>query len=227
MPASLVYSHIYLYRSAMNLLYAGRYRRRFRDIVDLIGEDTRSVCDLCFGDTMIADWCRGRGIRWTGVDLNPHFCARARRAGHHVIEGDLFAVDVPTADVFVMAGSLYHFHDRLSRLFDLVWRHTGSFVLSEPVHNLSAQKGPIGWWARRSADPGDGLATFRYDGHALLEALREQQRRQEFAFRVVSVDRDMLVVAENVAGRPEIRQEDRMLEFLRPSGSHSRSWSSQ
>lgn len=199
MTTSLIYSHIHVYRSAMNLLYRGRYRRRFRDVIDLIGTDTGSVCDLCFGDTMIADWCRAHLIRWTGVDLNPYFCARARRRGHHVIVGDLFSVGLPSADVFVMAGSLYHFHDRLSGLFDLVWRRTRRLILSEPVRNLSSQRGVIGWWARRSADPGDGHRTFRYGEHTLLEALGQQQARHGFTFQVVSVGRDMLVILDRVA----------------------------
>src|SRR6186997_1587632 len=110
MEPSLVYSHIYVYRAVMNLLYKGRYRARFEDITGLLENGTRSVCDLCFGDTVIAEWCRSRGIEWTGVDLNPHFCSRARRKGFRVLEGDLLTLDLPAADVFVMAGSLYHFH---------------------------------------------------------------------------------------------------------------------
>src|SRR6185369_996859 len=58
MSRSIVYSHIYLYRIAMNLLYSGKYYRRFTDIVDSMGSGVSSVCDLCFGDTVIAEWCR-------------------------------------------------------------------------------------------------------------------------------------------------------------------------
>jgi hypothetical protein len=97
------------------------------------------------------------------------------------------------ADVFIMAGSLYHFHDRLSPLFDLILSHTGCFILSEPIHNLSSQQGLIGWWAKRSANPGSGRAPFRYNEQSLLEALQEQQKRKGFKFRVVSSDRDMLI----------------------------------
>jgi Methyltransferase domain len=193
---SLIYSHIQLYRSAMNLLYLGGYRRRFRDVIDLFGEGVGTVCDLCFGDTVIADWCSAHGVRWTGVDLNPYFCARARKRGHQVIEGDLLSVPLPPADVFVMAGSLYHFHDRIPALFDAVWEQTDRWILSEPVRNLSSGGGVVSRWAKRSANPGDRDATFRYTERTLLDALREQQPRHELACRVVSVDRDMLVVME-------------------------------
>jgi hypothetical protein len=196
MASSLVYSHIYVYRTVMSLLYGGRYHARFQDITRLIGPDTQSVCDLCFGDTWLADWCRSHGIRWTGVDLSPNFCARARNKGFDVIQGDLLALDLPPADVFIMAGSLYHFHDRLSQLFEAVFQRTGRLILSEPVRNLSSRRGVIGWWAKRSANPGNRPATFRYDAGTLLEALKRQQARHGFAFRTISSDRDMLIELE-------------------------------
>jgi hypothetical protein len=194
--SSLIYSNIRLYRGAMNLLYRGGYQQRFQDVVSLIGPDVRSVCDLCFGDTFIADWCASRGLRWTGVDLNPAFCARARKRGHSVIDGDLLSVELPPADVFVMAGSLYHFQDRLPALFDAVWRRTTRWILSEPVRNLSAEPGLVGWFARRSANPGNGHPTFRYTERSLIEALREPQARHEVTCRIVSIDRDMLLVMD-------------------------------
>jgi hypothetical protein len=154
-----------------------------------------SVCDLCFGDLYVARWCRANRIEWTGVDLNGSFCRRARRAGFSVIEGDALEVDLPEADVYVMAGSLYHFHDRLSDLFDVIFRHTSRFLLSEPVENLSNRGGLIGRSARRSANPGSRPAAFRYDERTLLEALDEQSQRIGLHLRSISKDRDMLIEA--------------------------------
>lgn len=193
MQQSLIYSQIYLYRLAMNLLYKGQYCRRIRKIVELIEPSVRSVCDLCFGDTFIAEWCRARGISWIGIDLNHPFCERARKRGFETIEGDLLALELPNADVFVMAGSLYHFHDRLSVLFDKILGHTDRFILSEPIRNLSSQGGVLGWLAKRSANPGSGHAEFRYCEQSLLDALRQQQNRKGFSYRVVSIDRDILI----------------------------------
>ena len=194
--ASLIYSHIQVYRGAMNLLYRGGYQRRFLDVVSLIDADVHSVCDLCFGDTVIADWCAERRIQWTGVDLNTRFCERARKRSYSVIEGDVLSVDLPSADVYIMAGSLYHFYDRLPALFDAVWRRTSRWILSEPVRNLSSSAGVIGRWARRSANPGDGHGRFRFTEETLRDALRVAQERHALACRVVSVDRDLLVVME-------------------------------
>jgi len=193
MQQSLIYSQIYLYRLAMNLLYQGRYRQRFVDIVELLWPRVHSVCDLCFGDILIAEWCRTRGIHWLGIDLNHGFCERARRRGFDVIEGDLLALDFPDKDVFIMAGSLYHFHSTISVLFDRILDHTDRFILSEPIRNLSSQGGVMGWWAQRSANPGRGHAVFRYNEQSLLEAVREQQGRKGFTYRVASVNRDMLI----------------------------------
>jgi hypothetical protein len=194
MTTSLVYSNVHVYRLVMNVLYGGQYRRRFQDILDLLGPDVRSVCDLCFGDTIIADSCRARGIEWTGVDLNRTFCDTARRRGHRVVHGSVFTADLPEADVFVMAGSLYHFHDRLPELFDRIWARTGRLVLSEPVQNLSSRSGLLGWWARRSANAGDGHQAFRFTEATLVDALRlEQARRPGLVYRVTAVGRDALL----------------------------------
>jgi hypothetical protein len=200
MTTSWVYTNIHAYRAAMTVLYAGGYRRRFRDVIDQFDERTTSICDLCFGDTIIADYCRAHRIMWTGVDLNRGFCERASRSGHAVICADLFAADLPRADVYVMAGSLYHFHDRLSDLFDIVWQRTTRFILSEPVRNLSAGPGLLGRLARRSANPGDRHAGFRYGEASLREAIRAQQARHAMTTKVISIKRDLLLVMERAAG---------------------------
>jgi hypothetical protein len=182
-----------LYRMAMYVLYGGKYHRRFTNIVDSMGRWVSSVCDLCFGDIVIAEWCCFHSIRWVGVDLNHHFCERARKRGFDVLEGDIFSLQLPDADVFVMTGSLYHFHARLGDFFDLVLSHTGRPLLLEPVKNLSSGQDLIGRWAQRSADPRDGDTTFRYNEQSLYEALSKQQRRICLKYRVLSVDRDALI----------------------------------
>jgi hypothetical protein len=187
---SLVYHNIFAYRLVMQLLYWGRYRARFQRMLDVLG-DAASACELCFGDTILAAGCRQRGVRWTGVEINRYFCARARRLGHTVVEGDLFAVDLPRADVFMMAAALYHFHDRLPQLFDLVFSRTRRFIVSEPVRNVSC--GVLGRWTKYVANPGTGHATYRYDRESLLAALRAEQQRSGCEIRVISVHRDMLV----------------------------------
>ncbi len=198
MQRSLIYSHIALYRGAMNLLYAGGYRARFRRLVEVLGPDVTSVCEPCFGDTWIAEWCRTRDIRWTGIDLNPGFCRRARRLGFEAIESDLLESPLPRADAYVMAGSLYHFHERAPEVLLRIFAHTNRFVLSEPIRNLSAGSGPLGCLARRATNPGSGPAAFRYDEPRLL-AMLEAQRAHGIGHRVVARDRDLLLEISRVA----------------------------
>ena len=72
---AFIYSNIRIYRFVMSLLYSGSYYRRFAAVTKLIRG--KKVTELCFGDTVIADYCRKHGIEWTGYDINPHFIKRA------------------------------------------------------------------------------------------------------------------------------------------------------
>ena len=178
----------------MNLLYGGRYRARFANVQRLLEDnEALSVCELCFGDTLLAEWCKARGIEWTGVDLNEGFCMRARKMGLNAIAGDIFAAQLPRADAFVMTGSLYHFHTQISDVFKLVLSRTNRFVLSEPIRNLSSSGGMIGWLAQRSGNPGDGEARFRFDKSSLLSTLKQEQKKLGFQMKIVSEDRDLLL----------------------------------
>ncbi len=191
---SFVYSHITWYRLAMNVLYGGGYRARFRRVAAQIPAGSRSVCELCFGDTWIARWCRDRDIVWTGFDLNRHFVDRASRLGFDARLGDIMASALPAADVYVMAGSLYHFHESLPGLLERILARTSRFVLSEPVRNLSSRPGLVGWLARRAANPGSGPAEFRYTATSLPEALTRCRAELGYRIAVVSQDRDLLAV---------------------------------
>jgi hypothetical protein len=177
----------------MNVLYRGGYRRRYEQIFPLIDPQIQSVCELCFGDTLLASWCLKRGIQWTGFDLNQSFCARAQKMGFNAILGDVLSLDLPKSDAYIMAGSLYHFHSKLPELFEAILSRTKQFIICEPVRNLSSASGWIGSLAKRAANPGDGNAEFRYDERTLLGAIREQQSRLNFKYRVVTVDRDLLL----------------------------------
>jgi hypothetical protein len=190
---SLVYSHILVYRLVMNVLYRGGYRRRFEHVLEHVPAATRSLCDLCFGDTYVAEWCRTRGITWTGIDVNRVFCERAVRRGFDAVCADLLSADLPVADVYLMAGSLYHFHETLPLLLDRILSRTRRFIVSEPVQNLSASKGLLGWIARRAADPGTGHAEFRFDKERLIAALGVEQQRLGFQLSILSSDRDLVV----------------------------------
>jgi hypothetical protein len=190
---SLIYRDVFWYRLLMGFLYRGGYRVRYERALEVIGANVTSVCDVCFADTIIATWCREHGVRWTGIDINPVFCREARALGFDVIEGDLLAVELPRADVFVMGASLYHFHDQVPRLLDRVFARTDRFIISEPVRNLADAGGALGRVASRMTNPGTGHPAFHYNEQTLLAALRAEQERTGLQLRVVSIDREMLI----------------------------------
>jgi len=193
MQHSLVYSHISAYRLVMNLLYGFGYRRRFKPVTDNIGPEVKSVCELCFGDTIVAQWCRQRSISWTGIDVNSHFCKVANKQGFNAIQGDIMSMEFPLADQYVLAGSLYHFHQQIDVLFDRISSKTNRLILSEPVINLSSSNSIIGRVARKLANPGTGPAAFRFNEKSLIDTLKHEQARTQCSFRVISRGRDLVV----------------------------------
>lgn len=194
---SLIYKNILIYRAVMNVLYAGRYRERFAPIVNHIHQTkVQSVLELCFGDVMIADYCRRNGIQWTGIDLNHSFVALAQRNHFNAIEGDITQGTVfPEADLCIMAGSLYHFHLQIGTVFRKVFRACPRFLVSEPVKNLSCSGGLLGYVSRRSANAGKGNEAFRYNPTSLQKMLDANRELFSFEYDVLGQGKkDMLIL---------------------------------
>jgi hypothetical protein len=173
---SLVYRHITIYRFIMNLLYGGKYKKRFTPVMDLIKtfDAGSQILELCFADTFIARYCREEGYEWKGIDINRHFVEKAERDGFNAYLADLSALDsLPRADVCVMVGSLYHFHASLHSLIAKMLLSADSIVVSEPIVNLSSRKDVIGFFAKRAAKAGKGHEQFRYNSDSLTKAVQE------------------------------------------------------
>jgi hypothetical protein len=64
------------------------------------------------------------------------------------------------------------------------------------VRNLSSRRDIVGRVARRVANPGGYRASFRYTETSLADGIRAEQQRLGFESRVVSVDRDLVVVMD-------------------------------
>lgn len=171
---SLIYRHIVLYRLLMNLLYLGKYKRRFASVIahlKTLPPGSR-ILELCFGDIYIADFCRKAGYKWTGLDINEHFIFRARKLGFDARHADLSSpVRLPQADVCVMMGSLYHFHSKAEAIVATMFAAAPTVIISEPIYNLSSKAGLIGLLAKRSANTGEGDASFRYTRETLLHLI--------------------------------------------------------
>jgi len=185
----------------MNMLYAGGYRGRFDHITENLMNLTAGtrILELCFGDIYVAEYCKKKGLVWTGIDINNKFVTRARRLGYNAHQSDLVTLDeLPKADVCIMAGSLYHFHPHhtfqiLEKMVDAADR----LIISEPVSNLSSRRGLIGFLAKRAASIGKGNEEFRYNFPLLLATLKEHGSSLDC--RVVSVKsiyKDSIIILE-------------------------------
>ena len=194
MSESIIYRSIVLYRLMMGLLYRGQYRARFCPVTDLIRAKDRLILELCFGDVIVADVCRQRGVGWIGLDASPAFVAHAVRCGHDARKADLLtSVPLPSCDLCVMMGSLYHFEPCLCELFSRIKQASQRFVFSEPIQNWTCGGVIQRWLALTLTRAGNRAQAFRFTEATLLQALDRLSREVGFEYRVVSVSRDMVV----------------------------------
>lgn len=171
---SLIYRNIHGYRFVMGLLYSGRYRERFLEVIAEIKKlpPPARVLELCFGDTYIAKFCRDNGYAWRGIDLNPHFVSQARKSDYDANCEDVGSLKtLPKAEVCIMIGSLYHFYPGIAEILAKMFNAADRIIISEPVSNLSSQKGLIGFFARKAADAGKGNEEFRFTRESFLKTI--------------------------------------------------------
>ena len=193
---SFIYTNIRIYRFVMSLLYAGNYYRRFAAICRLISG--KKVTELCFGDTVIAGYCRKHGIGWTGYDINPNFIKRAAVKGFDVHPGNIKVMkSFAKADVCILAGSLYHFHEDPNALFEKMLLCAPKLILSEPVINLSGRNGIIGKLAKASAGVNGAAQAFRYTEQTLLNELERLAEKMNFTFSIAGrIDKDLIIIID-------------------------------
>lgn len=178
----------------MNLLYAGRYRNRFTDIIRLMGPDDKTVVELCFGDVFIADYCKETGRNWIGYDINGAFVDFARKKGHPAQCRDILSIEsLPCADVLIFAGSLYHFSGSMDRIWRLMTAASPKILLSEPVHNITSQKNIIGAIGARATTVRNGAEAFRFDRDSFVQMLEAYRKSYGFTYHIISEKKDMLV----------------------------------
>lgn len=185
---SFIYRHIYIYRFIMNILYLGRYKQRFKPIIEEVKKLPKdsTVLELCFADTWIAEYCRNAGYSWKGIDINEHFVKKALNAGFDARLGDLAALEsFQKSDLCIMVGSLYHFHPNTEALLSKMFQSANSIIISEPISNLSAAGGIVGYFAKKSADAGKGHEEFRYTESTLLALLNSYC--EKFNCKIVSL----------------------------------------
>ena len=114
----------------------------------------------------------------------------AKRQGYCVNLADLRnPPPIPMADVVIMMGSLYHFHDILDELVNNVMMSSPRFIISEPIKNLSSRDDIIGYIARNSANAGHGEEIFRFNQKTLIEKLEKiSNGRYDISYRLIGIE---------------------------------------
>ena len=187
----------------MNLLYIGGYKTRFYKVIKLINEyKPADILELCFGDTIIAEYCTKGNIKWTGFDFNEHFILKATSKKYNVKIVDLSNVSsFPKSEMCLMIGSLYHFHDEINSLLSKMLISSKTIIISEPIKNLSDRKNIIGWIARKSANAGKGNVPFRYNEIALLNMLNEESKKLSFHYKIIDYYKKDIIIAIEENGK--------------------------
>jgi hypothetical protein len=90
---------------------------------------------------------------------------------------------LPAADWVIMQASLYQFLPDARPVVDrMLAAARRQVVISEPVHNLAARQGMVGWLAATATDPGTGPQSNRFDETSLAELFAPYQPRIERDF---------------------------------------------
>ncbi len=194
---SLIYRNVWLYRLLMNVLYTSGYKKRFEKVTHVI-EDYKpaSVLELCFGDIFVATYCKSKNIAWSGIDANINFVDHAKRKGFDASCIDLLSLtEFPKAEMCIMIGSLYHFHQQAHTLLSNMLKASDTIIISEPVKNLSDQNNLVGRIAKRSANAGKGDEAFRYNQFTLQKMLEEESKKLNFNFKIIDFYKKDSIIA--------------------------------
>lgn len=191
---SLVYKNIYWYRTLLNVLYFGKYYSKFKDIINLFDKKTKSVVELCFGDILIADYCKKNDIKWIGYDTNESFIEYATSKSFNVVNADIMQFsDFPKADLCLISAALYHFHDNLEFLFNKMLSCSPIIIISEPVKNICSYNRITRYLAGKCSNAGYRDENFRFNEKLLIQNIENLKNIFNFKYEVVSVKREILI----------------------------------
>lgn len=178
----------------MNILYCGKYRNRIKDIINTFSFNDKSVLDLCFGDILLATYCKKHSIKWTGYDINEQFVQHALNQGLNAKQINLIEIEhFEKADVCLMSGSLYHFHHDLETILKKMLASAPKLIISEPIRNISTSSGIAGYLAQYMTNAGKGKETFRFNENSFITMLEDYKNIIGFEYRIVSVKKDIIV----------------------------------
>ncbi len=196
--ASFIYKNITFYRVIMQVLYAGKYFRRYDPVKKiLIDKNIKSVFELCFGDTVIAEFCRKNGIEWKGVDGNATFVDRAKKMGMNAGMGNIHSkMEFVPMEAVVMMGSLYHFKEDAFDLVKNALLKSKFVIINEPIKSYAQHK-TLGKTAAKLSNAGKGAENFRFDRKSLIALADSICKDSLYSYKIIDEgEKDMTLVFE-------------------------------
>ena len=183
----------------MNILYSGKYKNRFTDVISLIEKNgSKSVVELCFGDIYIARYCKANDIKWIGYDISEYFVLTAKKNGFNAIKKDILKLNVyDPADTCVMVGSLYHFHDQVELLLSALLKNYKHIIISEPIKNLTNSNSFFKFISNKLTNAGKGTEAFRYNENTFIKEFNSFSKKLNFKYNVIKKNRDILIEIKN------------------------------
>lgn len=196
--SSFIYKNITFYRAIMQVLYAGKYFRRFDPVKKILKDNKiKSVFELCFGDTVIAEYCRKNGIEWKGVDGNETFVVRAKRMEFKAEMGHIHSnMEFVQADAVIMMGSLYHFKEDAFNLVKKSLENSKFVIINEPIKSYAQHK-TLGKAAAQLSNAGKGAENFRFDRKTLVALADSICTNSLYSYKIVHEgEKDMTLLFE-------------------------------
>ncbi len=161
-----IYSHPYLYRLGMRLVYRSEYRQRYAMLAEQIAAPSQ-VLEVCCGDLVLHTVLERRGFlrSYQGLEINPGMLALARKRNVPVKPVDVRTSHaLPKAEVVIMQASLYQFHGIAESLLARLWAAAErQLIIAEPVRSLSSSPNAfVRWLGRLASRTEDEVHLFRY-----------------------------------------------------------------
>jgi hypothetical protein len=193
---SPVYWHPFIYGVFMRLLYGRGFSDRYHAVAARIPINA-SLLELCAGDCLLyTRFLVQKKISYTACDINPIFINAARKKGISAIRLDVLNETLPNADIVLMQASLYQFIPHQKAIVDKMLEAARKrVIIVEPVKNLSDSQNPmIAFLARRSANPGTGNKTTRFNAETFSVFLKDNYPSLIIEKALIASGREMLAV---------------------------------
>lgn len=141
---SPIYWHPLLYHTAMKLSYKDRFETRYSALARYIPEGSQ-VLEICMGDSYFyRNYLKTRCLDYACADINPVFVRHAKQLGLKADVIDIGKDPIPSADIILLHGSLYHFIPFEKKLIEkLLAACKSKVIISESTENLSNASNPL------------------------------------------------------------------------------------